>query len=477
MSSATSNGNGNGNGHHETRLFNPTAEKLVLGGLLLGEPGSDEAFAILDCSDFAESVHQTIYRRMQAMHKRREPIDRITVTHALMKHRELDKIGGLTFLLTLDEGMPQNSHPERYARMVLEHSMRRKAVASCEILRQGLTDSPVDPQELFESHRERLARISEAELAGSIDLMDLIPKLANYTINIQYLIEGLVVEGAITLLTGSYGVGKSTVAMAMGGAIARGEAFLGRQTQQRPVLVIDRENGINVVKDRMLRLGIRDDECPMRVWGLWGDLKHREPPGPTSPDLVAYVRRHRPLLIWDSLVAFAKCDENSATEMRAHLDCYRRLASAGATCIILHHSSEKSESAENYRGSTDIPGSVDTAYCLSRDDGSTAADSLGRMILKPYKTRISPGGMVRFEFTDEGFVGIDLPPRDVRELLMEYLGSHPGALQKQLIDFGRRSAVSQHRVVDVIEQARLGGAIEMKRKGNQTRYYAVLPPT
>src|SRR5262249_21880279 len=143
------------------------------------------------------------------------------------------------------------------------------------------------------------------------------------------------------------------------------------------VVIIDRENGIDTVKDRMFRLGISDKTCDLRVWGTWGDCQERQPPGPASEVIIRYARKHRPLLMWDSLVSFAGCDENDASAMRAHMNHYRRLASLGASTVILHHSSEKSESARNYyRGSTDIPASVDSAWNLARASDECAGDPL-----------------------------------------------------------------------------------------------------
>src|SRR5262245_434959 len=113
--------NGNGNGHHPyeaamANLFNQDYERLVLGAILLDDPESPRVFELLDSSDFSNSRHQKVFRRMQAMHKRGEPIDRITLGHEMDAHSELKLIGGLSFLLTLDDGMPANSHPEKYAR-------------------------------------------------------------------------------------------------------------------------------------------------------------------------------------------------------------------------------------------------------------------------------------------------------------------------------------------------------------------------
>jgi RecA-family ATPase len=65
------------------------------------------------------------------------------------------------------------------------------------------------------------------------------------------------------------------------------------------------------------------------------------------------------MIIFDSLIAFAGSNENSAAEMRHHMSLYRRLTALGATILVIHHRREKDESA--YRGSSDIRAAVDAA--------------------------------------------------------------------------------------------------------------------
>jgi RecA-family ATPase len=236
-------------------------------------------------------------------------------------------------------------------------------------------------------------------------------------------VQDFVVADAVNLWTGESGDGKSTLALALAAAVATGQPFLGRATIQCPVVYLDRENPIAVVKDRLNRLGIRDISDRLKIWGLWW-ADHR-PPGPDAASLIAYARLNKPLIIFDSLIAFAGCDENSSTEMRQHMQLYRELAALGATILIIHHRSEKGES--DYRGSSDIRAVVDAAWLVKRDDGTGAADALGRLVLKPYKTRTGPGSPVRIEYKDgAGFVPVDAPPRPVLDIVLDLIRCRPG---------------------------------------------------
>src|SRR6516165_2684618 len=77
-------------------------ERLVLGAILTEDPDMSIVWEILSISDFGLQAHGTIYRRMRQIRDRGEPVDRITVARELADHKELDAIGGLSYLCSLD---------------------------------------------------------------------------------------------------------------------------------------------------------------------------------------------------------------------------------------------------------------------------------------------------------------------------------------------------------------------------------------
>jgi hypothetical protein len=305
-------------------------------------------------------------------------------------------------------------------------------------------------------------------------LLDRIPSPWGYEEVMTYLVEDLLVEGAVTLWSGESGDGKSTLALAVAAAVARGVPILGRSTITRPVLILDRENPVFTIKDRLLRLAIPDIHDRLQIWGTWWQ-DHRTPPGPDNAEIIRFAREAKPFLIWDSLVAFANCDENSSYEMRRHMAHYRRLASLGATQLIIHHRSEKDKQGD-YRGSSDIRASVDSAWRLGRDDGTNAGDALGRLSLRPYKTRGGPGKSVRMEFTSGSFVPLDAPPRPALDIVVDLIICQPGATQKELITLAAKQGLAQHRLVDALNAAILQKRIEVKVGRHNTRRHYLPEP-
>lgn len=104
------------------------AEKMVLGSILLKEARYVETAQFLKDIDFSLDVNRRIFRRMGELHEHGEHIDRTTVANQLIRHDELQAVGGLTYLNSLDEGLPELPHIDSYIRIIQEKSRLRRLI-------------------------------------------------------------------------------------------------------------------------------------------------------------------------------------------------------------------------------------------------------------------------------------------------------------------------------------------------------------
>ena len=74
--------------------------------------------------------------------------------------------------------------------------------------------------------------------------------------NLEWLVEDLIAARSVTLITAESGTGKTWFAYWLAAAIARGLPILGREVGQRPVLYLDAENPLSVVKQRLSEMGV-----------------------------------------------------------------------------------------------------------------------------------------------------------------------------------------------------------------------------
>jgi hypothetical protein len=155
--------------------------------------------------------------------------------------------------------------------------------------------------------------------------------------DVESIVDGFLPTASVAMFAGLSGRGKSFLSLDLATCVPSERPFAGRHTAQRPVLYLDRENPIQVVKKPVAQLGAAQLHHQLQTWGQWCGTS---PPPPDSPILIEWVRRvePKPLLLFDPLISWHPGDENNATETRRFMDGFRQLATLGATVVLLHHS-------------------------------------------------------------------------------------------------------------------------------------------
>src|SRR3954464_6685165 len=82
---------------------NLEAEQSILGGLLLEASAFDQVADLITEEDFYRPAHQTIYRAVKELQAKSERPDLLTVSNLLDARRELEAVGGATYLAALLE--------------------------------------------------------------------------------------------------------------------------------------------------------------------------------------------------------------------------------------------------------------------------------------------------------------------------------------------------------------------------------------
>src|SRR6266513_2242365 len=107
---------------------NIDAERFVLGSILLEDSLYIQAAGSLETDDFSLEKHRRIFRRMGDLNDRGERIDRITVANELMKFNELESCDGLSYLVSLDDGLPHSPNLDSYIRIVKDKAVVRRII-------------------------------------------------------------------------------------------------------------------------------------------------------------------------------------------------------------------------------------------------------------------------------------------------------------------------------------------------------------
>lgn len=106
------------------------AERSVLGSLLLYDGQFQLISEFLISNDFYLPSNKIIYEAMTELAKRNQRIDLITLQDELEKTGKLNEIGGVVYLLSLQEDIPAIGLIEQHARLIKEKAVLRDLISS-----------------------------------------------------------------------------------------------------------------------------------------------------------------------------------------------------------------------------------------------------------------------------------------------------------------------------------------------------------
>ena len=132
------------------------AERFVLGSILLDDAQYVQAAGALVADDFSLEKHRRIFRRMGDLSEQGNRIDAITIYSELQKHGETESCDGLSYLISLDEGIPRIPNIENYVRIVREASMLRRIIFAA----QNVMNEAMEPSAIPEELLTKLAAIA-----------------------------------------------------------------------------------------------------------------------------------------------------------------------------------------------------------------------------------------------------------------------------------------------------------------------------
>src|SRR3954451_23515443 len=107
---------------------NLDAERFVLGAIMSSENAFLQVAGTLSPEDFSLEKHKRIFLRMLELHERGEKIDRVTLANELMKQGQLQSVDGLSYLVSLDDGLPQIYNLDSYVSIIREKALLRRII-------------------------------------------------------------------------------------------------------------------------------------------------------------------------------------------------------------------------------------------------------------------------------------------------------------------------------------------------------------
>ncbi|MEQ1886677.1 MAG: replicative DNA helicase [Bryobacteraceae bacterium] len=141
---------------------NVDAERFVLGSIMLNQDTYFQVAGALEPEDFSLEKHRRIFGRMKELYERGERIDRLTVADALMKSGQLESVDGLSYIVSLDDGLPHIANLESYIRIVKDKSTLRRLIFGAQKIIDRCLIGEEEPDEILAGAEETLVKLGEA---------------------------------------------------------------------------------------------------------------------------------------------------------------------------------------------------------------------------------------------------------------------------------------------------------------------------
>jgi hypothetical protein len=361
----------------ESRLRTPPhsveAEHSTLGGLLLDPSALGRIADVVTQADFYRHEHRTIFGVIDELATAGQAVDVITVFEQLQALGKAQEVGGLVYLNELASCVPSATNIRRYAEIVAERATARAVIAAADEMAAAafnLKGRPVSS--LLDAARTKLSQIQEQRRVGGARRLPVLtgPQLIEEASSMTWLCDGIFPEQSLGMLYGASGTFKSFLALDAALHIVHGLPWLGRRTEQGPVLWIAAEGGKSFGHRVNAWHRARRLAPSKQLVGIPASIDLGTEAWRVVDAVQSTVAITPKLVVVDTLsqTYTAGGEENSATDMASYL---REIGARfrdlwKCTVVVVHHSGHTA--TERPRGSSAIQANTDFLFGCWRDE-------------------------------------------------------------------------------------------------------------
>ncbi len=146
-------------------------EEAVLGALMLEKNALTAVIDILHPECFYRESHQKIFKTIHELFHKAEPIDILTVTHALKKSGELEIVGGAYYITQLTNRVASAANIEYHARIILQKFIQRELIRISNDTIKNAYEDTSDVLQLLDDAEKNLFAIAEGNIRRNYEGM------------------------------------------------------------------------------------------------------------------------------------------------------------------------------------------------------------------------------------------------------------------------------------------------------------------
>jgi replicative DNA helicase len=143
---------------------NLEAECSVLGCLMLDKDAIIKIADLINPEDFYELKHRLIFEAALTLYEKSVSIDILTVTNILEERKQLEKIGGSSYLTQLVNAVPSAAHVVHYATIVRKKGTLRRLINTAGEITNLAFEESDDIETILDQSEQKLFSVSQKQL-------------------------------------------------------------------------------------------------------------------------------------------------------------------------------------------------------------------------------------------------------------------------------------------------------------------------
>lgn len=141
---------------------NIESEKALLGSIMLKPEVLNDIIDILSYDSFYTEKHRIIYKTMLELFGKNEPIDILSMSSKLKEKKELEKIGGRSYLAELVNIVPSAGNAKHYAELVQKKGMMRSLIEAADFISELGYDEAQELEEMLDKAEKKIYEVTES---------------------------------------------------------------------------------------------------------------------------------------------------------------------------------------------------------------------------------------------------------------------------------------------------------------------------
>ncbi len=151
------------------------AEMSVLGAMLLENDVINVVIQIIDKNSFYKNAHRALFQTIVDLYDQGNAVDLVILKEDLEKKSLLKEVGGIEYLMEIEESVPMAANVEYYAKIVREKGIKRSLIETAMKIQKDAYEDSIDSDDLLDKSERSIFEITQKKYsAQSNRLYDLL---------------------------------------------------------------------------------------------------------------------------------------------------------------------------------------------------------------------------------------------------------------------------------------------------------------